>query len=329
MSGWIDLLQACERGEVSRRVFLERATQLAVGPVVAAPLDMTASVSASTQHPVAQTDGPESVLARADDVRSTAITRHGAYLCLDLPPATARAATTAIADLIQRLDFRNEFDAPHAPSDRTIGFLRRASVTAGNIPDRQLDHAAVVLHLSSETPEPLDQFRTQLARLVGPAHRPTTLAGVVRPLRYTGNAMHNFAYAHRIVQQSGAVMPAAFLMPLSKTAAWWKKDWMERHTFFLPRYDESGRMVSQGHALAAAAGISCLMRRTYWNAQEPAPAGEYDFINYFECSDEDVATFREICGALRDTKRNPEWTFVREGPTWHGRRVPQWEDLFR
>ena len=42
---------------------------------------------------------------------------------------------------------------------------------------------------------------------------------------------------------------------MSKTAAWWAKDWMERHTYFLPRYDDAGRMVNEGHALASAAGI--------------------------------------------------------------------------
>jgi hypothetical protein len=145
---------------------------------------------------------------------------------------------------------------------------------------------------------------------------------------YTGNAMHNFAYAHRVLQQPGTLMPNAFLVPLSKTAAWWDKGWMERHTYFLPRYDDSGRMVNEGHALAAAAGIACLMRRTYKNAVEPAPAGAYDFINYFECADEDVPTFHQVCAALRDVARNPEWRFVREGPTWHGRRVATWAELF-
>ena len=70
------------------------------------------------------------------------------------------------------------------------------------------------------------------------------------------------------------------------------------------------------------------MRRTYKNLTEPAPAGEYDFINYFECADAGVPVFHEVCGALRDVARNPEWRFVREGPTWHGRRVASWADLF-
>jgi hypothetical protein len=154
------------------------------------------------------------------------------------------------------------------------------------------------------------------------------LGGVVRPLSFTGGAMFNFAYAHRVMQQPGSVMPNAFLVPMSKSEAWWVKGWMERHTYFLPRYDDAGRMVHEGHALAAAAGVPCLLRRTYKSAREPAPAGEYDFLTYFECADEDVRTFHDVHAALRDVSRNPEWRFVREGPMWHGRRVATWAELF-
>jgi len=41
-----------------------------------------------------------------------------------------------------------------------------------------------------------------------------------------------------------------------------------------------------------------------------------------------VPTFHRVCAALRDVARNPEWKFVREGPTWHGRRVATWAELF-
>lgn len=60
---------------------------------------------------------------------------------------------------------------------------------------------------------------------------------------------------------------------MSKTAEWWRKDWMERHTYFLPRYDDRGQMIAVGHALAAEAGISCLLRRTYHALEVPAPPG--------------------------------------------------------
>ena len=42
----------------------------------------------------------------------------------------------------------------------------------------------------------------------------------------------------------------------------------------------------------------------------------------------DVPTFPAVCAALRDVTRNPEWTFVLEGPTWQGRRIATWEELF-
>jgi len=87
-------------------------------------------------------------------------------------------------------------------------------------------------------------------------------------------------------------------------------------------------MLNEGHALASAAGIPCLMRRTYKHETEPAPPGSYDFVTYFECADADVPTFHAVCAALRDVSRNPEWKFVREGPTWQGRRVARWTDLF-
>ena len=115
---------------------------------------------------------------------------------------------------------------------------------------------------------------------------------------------------------------------MSKTPAWWQKDWMERHTYFLPRYDDDGRMQRQGHALAAAPGIASLLRRTYKHPDEPAPAGRYDFVTYFECADDAVPTFHAVCAALRDVAQNPEWAFVREGPTWSGRRVATWEAVF-
>jgi hypothetical protein len=188
--------------------------------------------------------------------------------------------------------------------------------------------ADAVVHVASATAAPVAEFCAGVTRLLGPAITPLVLGGVGRPMSYTGNAMHNFAYAHRVLQQPGTVMPNGFLVPMSKTAAWWQKGWMERHTYFLPRYDDSGRMLGEGHALAAAAGIACLMRRTYKHAAEPAPSGAYDFLTYFECADEDVPTFHEVCAALRDVTRNPEWTFVREGPTWHGRRVATWAELF-
>jgi hypothetical protein len=155
------------------------------------------------------------------------------------------------------------------------------------------------------------------------------LDGVVRPTSHTGNAMHNFAYARRVIQQSGPVMREAFLVPMRKTASRWDKGWMERHTYLLPCHDDTSRMLSEGRVRAAATGSSCLMRRTYWNTAEPAPAGAYDILSYFECASNDIPRFREVCAALRDVARNPEWAFAEDGPTLHGTRVATWPALFQ
>lgn len=267
---------------------------------------------------------------RANDVRPAEILRHGAYVCLRVPDGARRsaAAAAAVPALAEGLGLRNEFEPGDGPPADAIAFLRRIGATSADIADDGLLHAEAVVHVASATAAPVAEFCAEVARLLGPAVKPLVLGGVVRPMVYTGNAMYNFAYAHRVLQQPGTVAPNAFLVPMSKTAGWWEKDWMERHTYFLPRYDEGGRMVNEGHALASAAGIACLMRRTYKHETEPAPAGSYDFVTYFECADADVPTFHEVCAALRDVKKNPEWAFVREGPTWHGRRVATWPELF-
>jgi len=255
---------------------------------------------------------------------------YGAYICLTHSRAADLAALRAvpIPALAERLGLRNEFEPGETPPRDSVAFLRRRDAAPGDIADDGLREAEAVVHVASKTPGPLDAFCTEAARLLEPLARTRVLRGVARAKNFTGAAMHNFAYARAVVQQPGAVMPNAFLVPMSKSAAWWAKGWMERHTYFLPRYDDQGRMASEGHALAAAAGIPCLLRRTYRSAVEPAPEGDYDFVNYFECADADVATFHQVVSRLRDVGRNPEWRFVREGPTWQGRRVAGWSELF-
>lgn len=244
---------------------------------------------------------------RADDVQSTDPILHGAYVCL---PAEDDLAARA-----ERLGLRNEFE----PGDGagTYALLRRVSAQPRDIADGELLRAPAIMHVAARDPEIVDAF-------CGSGH---VLRGVLRPPVYSGAAMFNYAYAHRVLPAPGNEMPNAFLVPMSKTDAWWRKDWMERHTYFLPRYDDEGRMVSRGHARAAEAGIDCLLRRTYKSASEPAPDGAYDFLNYFECADADVPTFEAVCARLRDVADNPEWRYVREGPTWRGRRVATWDEL--
>ena len=261
---------------------------------------------------------------------SQEILGHGAYLCARA--ADVRDLQTAgrelIPALVTRLELRHEFDPAATEPGGTIAFLRRHAATPGDIDDEDVLQAQVVIHVSSTQPEVVDDFCGETVRRLSTAGPVRLLRGSIRARNYTGTAMNRWAYERAAVQRPGADAPNAFLLPLRKLAEWWEKDWMERHTYFLPTYDARGRMTREGHALAAEEGIACLLRRTYRSAQEPAPVGEYDFVTYFECADGDVPVFHRVCSALRDAARNPEWRFVREGPTWHGRRVASWEELF-
>ncbi len=264
-----------------------------------------------------------------DEFLASEILGYGAYLCFGASDAAAvrSAGAGRIAPLAERLGLRNEFDGNVAPSRESFAFLTRRGATAADIGDPDVLDARGMIHVSSARAETVNEFCGEVSRLLAPVARVKVLRGLSRPRNFTGAAMNNWAYARQVVQQPGPAMPNAFFVPLSKTADWWRKDWMERHTYFLPRYDDDGRMINEGHALATEAGIAVLLRRTYRGESQPAPAGQYDFLTYFECADPAVPVFHQVCAALRDTKRNPEWRFVREGPTWHGRRVRTWEEM--
>jgi hypothetical protein len=255
---------------------------------------------------------------------------HGAYLCARAADGRDlhEAGAEVIPALAGRLQLRSEFDPADTAPGGTIAFLRRCTATRGRIEDEDVLEAQIVVHVSSPRAEVVDDFCGDVSRRLSAAGPVRVLRGSARSKNYTGAAMQRWAYDRAVVQQPGAVAPNAFLLPLSKVAEWWRKGWMERHTYFLPTYDARGAMTSEGHALAAAAGIECLLRRTYKAATEPAPDGEYDFVTYFECADAEVEVFHRVCAALRDVARNPEWRFVREGPTWHGRRASSWDALF-
>jgi hypothetical protein len=111
---------------------------------------------------------------------------------------------------------------------------------------------------------------------------------------------------------------------MSKTAAWWEKTSLERHVYFYPHHDQATGERAKGHAQAAEAGIKKIFRKLYHNPDGYQRAGEFDFLTYFECTDENLSTFDQVCRALRDERQNPEWKYVQEGPEWRGKRVFRW-----
>ena len=116
----------------------------------------------------------------------------------------------------------------------------------------------------------------------------------------------------------------AIIMPMSKTSAWWEKTALERHSYFYPHQEDSTSYPVKGHAKAAEAGIKAVFRKLYHNPDGYQRQDEFDFITYFECTDENLPIFDQICRALRDERQNPEWKYVLEGPEWRGKRVLRW-----
>ena len=51
----------------------------------------------------------------------------------------------------------------------------------------------------------------------------------------------------------------------------------------------------KGHARAAEPGISTIYRKLYYNPDGHGRENEWDFVTYFECADEHLATFDQIC----------------------------------
>src|SRR5215471_17939080 len=123
---------------------------------------------------------------RASDTLSSDPVRYGAYICLNIPPASQAAAASAdVSALAERLGLRNEYDSAGADPAQSVAYLRRVSAVAGQVTDDGLLGAEAIVHVAAMAPEPVTEFRAGLARLLGPAVTPRVLGGVVRPLKYT------------------------------------------------------------------------------------------------------------------------------------------------
>ena len=220
--------------------------------------------------------------------------------------------------------FFNDYDADgtreSAPSE-TIQFL----VADGEPPPESAIAASrYVVQLTGKYRPRLVEVEGDLRRRLGDAATLVSIEGTQRAPRYTSPELHEFAYRPAAVRRPGQQAPCAIILPLNKTREWWARPALDRHAFFYPHVDASTGCAVPGHARAAEHGIPVLHRRLYHNPDGYGRPGEYDFITAFECEARHVAVFDRVHAALRDTSKNPEWRYVREGPLWKGRRVLKW-----
>ena len=220
--------------------------------------------------------------------------------------------------------FFNDFDADgtrDAQPQETIQFLAANGSSLGR---QGIGAARFVAHVCANYRPRLDEVAGELKRRIDGAADIVILDGVERLPRYSSAEMHKFAYKPALSRQSGRLSGNSVIMPMSKTAAWWEKSALERHSYFYPHHEDSSGSPVRGHAKAAEAGISKVFRRLYHNPDGYQRPNEFDFITYFECTDENMPVFDQICRALRDERQNPEWKYVLEGPEWRGKRLLRW-----
>ena len=232
-----------------------------------------------------------------------------------------RAKLRAAAGIVGR-GFFNDFEAEgrDAPPHETIQFMVRADY--GEI-EATLTGAPYALQICSKYRPRLKETDVELRRRVAEFAEVTGFEGAVRVPQYTSAEMHAYAYKAAMARASGRVQRNVIIIPMSKSKEWWDKAALERQTYFYPHADRSGTHV-KGHARAAESGINTIFRKLYYNPDGHGRVNEWDFVTYFECADEHLATFDQICLALRDVRQNPEWRYVTEGPEWRGRRVLRW-----
>lgn len=217
--------------------------------------------------------------------------------------------------------FYNDYDAVReheAPPHETIHFL----MACGSRPAEGLASARYVVQVCSKYRPRLEETEVEFRRRIGASADIVTLDGAIRVPQYTSAAMHAYAFAPARSRASGRDVRNAIILPLRKTPEWWSMNPLDRHAFFYPSYNGHGDAM--GHARSAEAGIASIYRQVYHHPDGYGIEGQFDFISYFECDDEHLATFDEIRRNLRDVRQNPEWGFVQEGPEWRGHRVLRW-----
>ena len=219
--------------------------------------------------------------------------------------------------------FFNDFETEGSrdtPPHETIQFL----VNDDGHGHAGLSGARYAFQVSSKYRPRLQETDVELRRRLAGNATITSLDGAVRVPQYTSAEMYAYAYKNAVQRASGRTQRNVIIIPISKTQEWWDKSPLDRHMYFYPHNDPQTATRVKGHARTAEAGISTIGRRLYHNPDGHSRPDEFDFITYFECADEHLATFDQICRALRDERQNPEWRYVVEGPEWRGRRVLKW-----
>jgi chlorite dismutase len=130
------------------------------------------------------------------------------------------------------------------------------------------------------------------------------LVGVTQHAQYQNSA----EAAELATRARPAPSSVSVIIPISKSADWWALGHAERAKLFRSE-------GTRGHIHVGRPHVKSIHRKLYHARY--LPNARWDFITYFEFEADRTDDFRALVAGLRDTKRNPEWTFVeRESEIW-------------
>ena len=129
------------------------------------------------------------------------------------------------------------------------------------------------------------------------------LRGVVQHLHYTYRSDRVELEKSSRPELPPSAETTAVLIPIGKSAAWWKLSQDERQILF------QKTIRHEGHIGIGRKYADRIFRRLY-HTRYIDPSAPYDFLTYFEFNEADAPDFRMMISELRDVKRNPEWLYV-------------------
>jgi len=131
----------------------------------------------------------------------------------------------------------------------------------------------------------------------------TQFLGVTEHLHYTSRDQRQELDRRSAAERDPSEQTVAVLIPIRKSAEWWALAQDQRQAYFRETTGD------RGHTAIGLSYADRVFRKLYHSRYLTGEIG-YDFLTYFEFTDEDVGAFRELLTALRDPERNPEWAYV-------------------
>ncbi len=175
--------------------------------------------------------------------------------------------------------------------------IREVVQVRGGLP-ANLARAQRMVRLETPTPIVLTKELPSPVFLSG-----IVFCGVTQHLQYTTDAQRRELDARSRSELPPSSQTVAVLIPIRKSNEWWELAQDKRQSHF---QRATGR---EGHTAIGLKYVDRIYRKLY-HSRYSEPASSYDFLTYFEFHDANAENFRALLEELRNTTRNPEWTYV-------------------